>query len=84
MIEKKYLSTAEVAKMLGLSRVAIFKKIKKGEIPAHKIGRNFVIDQSVIIDLVGRKGAVNEVSIRLAIKKTVHDYGETLKLLGNE
>ena len=39
-MEKEYLSTSEVAKILGISRIAVFKKIKSGEIKAEKKGRN--------------------------------------------
>src|SRR3989338_2240547 len=42
-MDKKLLSTIEVAKILGISRVAVFKKIKSGSIKAQKVGRNFVI-----------------------------------------
>ncbi|MBN2197695.1 helix-turn-helix domain-containing protein [Candidatus Wolfebacteria bacterium] len=40
---KDFYTTAELAKVLGISRVAVFKKIKNGLIKAQKIGRNFVI-----------------------------------------
>lgn len=42
-LKKEYLSTAELANLLGVSRIAVFKKIKLGKIKAFKIGRNFVI-----------------------------------------
>jgi excisionase family DNA binding protein len=42
-MEKKIFTTSEVAKLLGISRVAVFKKIKSGEIKAQKIGRNFAV-----------------------------------------
>jgi len=40
---KDFYTTAELAKILKISRVAVFNKIKKGEIKAQKMGRNFVI-----------------------------------------
>lgn len=40
---KKFYTTTELAKILKISRVAVFNKIKRGEIKAQKIGRNFVI-----------------------------------------
>ncbi len=43
MSEKEFLSTTELAKILGISSVAVFKKIKKGQIKAEKGGRNFII-----------------------------------------
>ncbi len=43
MESKEFFTTSELAKKLGISRVAVFKKIKNGVIKAQKIGRNFVI-----------------------------------------
>lgn len=43
MVNKEFYTTAELAKMLKISRVAVFNKIKSGEIKAQKLGRNFVI-----------------------------------------
>ena len=40
---KRFLSTVELARFLNVSRVAVFKKIQKGEIKAHKIGRDLII-----------------------------------------
>jgi len=42
-VNKKFYTTTELAKIIGISRVAVFNKIKKGEIKAQKMGRNFVI-----------------------------------------
>jgi excisionase family DNA binding protein len=43
MESKEFFTTSELAKKLGISRIAVFKKIKNGAIKAQKIGRNFVI-----------------------------------------
>lgn len=78
-----------MAKLLKISRVAVFNKIKKGQIPAEKIGRNYAIpyefaekilqevDVSVLTD-EGKK------EINKAIDKVIKEYGETLRLLGKE
>lgn len=82
---KNLFSTAEVAKILGISRIAVFKKVKKGEIPAQKVGRNFVIarqDLPIILGSVLKEADRRE--IEKAVRKTVREYGETLKLLGKE
>ena len=70
---------------MGISRVAVFKKIKRGEIKAEKIGRNFVIDKNDLKDVFTysfKKDLKKEIDA--AVKKTVQEYGETLKLLGKE
>lgn len=43
MVSRDFYTTAELAKILGISRVSVFNKIKNGDIKAQKMGRNFVI-----------------------------------------
>ena len=84
-MEKGLLSTVEVAELLGISRVAVFKKIKSGEIKADKVGRNFVIHKKELPEILGTTlGDANKRLIENAVKKTVKEYGQTLKLLGKE
>ena len=84
-MDKKKFTTSEVAKLLGISRVAVFKKIKSGKIRAIKMGRNFFIEEK---DLPKILGAVltekRKRDIELAVEKTIREYSETLKLLGQE
>ena len=49
MQDKQYISTTEAARILGISRVAVFRKVKNGQIKAQKIGRNFVIEKNQIV-----------------------------------
>jgi excisionase family DNA binding protein len=85
MEKNDFLSTSELAKMLGISRIAIFKKIRKGEIKATKIGRNFVIDKNDLGGILGNAlNSVQKMEIDNAVSRTVEEYGETLKLLGRE
>ena len=51
-MDKEFLSTSEVAKLLGISRIAVFKKIKSGNMKARKIGRNFAVDRKDL-DVLG-------------------------------
>ncbi len=86
---KTHISVVELAKILGISRVAVFKRIKKGQIPAEKIGRSYIIstkDVNEIIQGIGSKILTEDQKeiIRRAVEKTVREYGETLRLLGKE
>lgn len=84
-MDKKLISTAEAAKILGISRIAIFKKIKSGEIKAQKVGRNYVIEQGELPEILGTVlSERNKTGIEKAVDKAIKDYGETLKLLGEE
>ena len=84
MEKKKFISTSELANMLGISRIAIFKKIRKGEIKATRIGRNYAIPMRAISVLSGTTTEAKKSIIKKAVKKTVTEYGEVLKRLGNE
>jgi len=83
--ESEYITIPELAKMLGMSRIAVFKKVKRGEIMAIRIGRNYAIPKKGLKGLLGAAlDEENKKEIDRAVKKTVAEYGRTLKLLGRE
>ena len=85
MKNKEFFSTTEVAKMLGVSRITVFKKIKSGKIKARRIGRNFYVlfeDLPIVLGTVVTD--LQKKNIEQAVKKAVHQYGETFRLLGQE
>ena len=85
MTQKKLLSTTEVAQLFGISRVAVFKKIKKGQIKATKVGHNYVIRKKDLADIFGEELSLQrKKEIEKAVNKVVKEYGETLRLLGQE
>lgn len=84
MVQNQYISSTETAKRLGISRIAVFNRIKSGAIKAEKIGRNYAIPVSEIERLTKPKlSEADKREINKAVAKTVQEYGETLKLLGN-
>ena len=85
MENKEFITTAELAKILGISRIAVFKRIKRGQIKAIRVGRNFVIPKDSLPEVLGQVlSEKNKREIETAVKKTVREYGQTLRLLGNE
>lgn len=84
-MDKKTLSTTELAKILGISRIAVFKRVKSGHIKARKVGRNFIIELKELPKILGtvlNKNLKREIDA--SVDKTVKEYGDTLKLLGKE
>jgi len=85
MEKKEYLTIPQLAELLGISRIAVYKKVKSGQIEAIRIGRTYAISKKVISNILG-----NELTPQLkkeidkAVKKTVNEYGEVLQLLGRE
>jgi len=83
--EVEYITIPQLAQILGISRIAVYKKVKKGKIKAVKIGRNYLIPKKYILVILGKDlGKEERRQIDKAIKKTVEEYGEALRLLGRE
>lgn len=83
--DKNYFSAPEIAKLLGVSRTAIFKKIKSGQIKAEKIGRNYIVPREEYEAILGifipeRRKKDIENTIERVFKK----YGPALRKLGKE
>lgn len=85
MINKDVITIPELAKLLGISRIAVFRKVKRGEIQAEKIGKTYMIKLKSLSLALGRTiSKEQKESVGLAVKKAVSEYGEALKMLGNE
>lgn len=59
------IGTTEAARILGISRIAVFKKIKKGHIEAYKVGRNYVIDRRSLTDVEVRSRSWQRASLKM-------------------
>jgi excisionase family DNA binding protein len=85
MTQNKFITIPELAKLLGVSRIAIYNRVKKGQIPATKIGRTYAITDKTIASILGKKVTEKgKKQIIAAVHKTVKEYGEVLKQLSRE
>jgi len=85
MSDKRYVTIPELARLLGVSRIAIYNRVKKGQIPATRIGRTYVITDQTVAYILGKEVTRRGKSrIDAAVRKTVQEYGEVLKQLGKE
>lgn len=85
MKKSEYISISQFAEILGVSRIAVYKKIRKGQIKAIRIGRSFAIPKKYLTDITGKTLSEKDKKIiDEAVKKTFKEYGEVLKLLGRE
>lgn len=85
MKDKEFFSTSEAAKILRISRVAVFKKIKSDEIEAIKVGRNFVIPKDEITKALGLSITdQTKRNIDRTVARAVKEYGEVFRKLGKE
>lgn len=83
--DKKHISATEMAKILGVSRTAVFNKIQKGDIKAEKVGRNYIIARDELSRILGSElSEEKKKGIEESVDKTLKEYGEALRLLGKE
>jgi excisionase family DNA binding protein len=85
LTDQKYITIPRLAQLLGVSRIAVYRRVKKGEIPARKVGRTYIITDETVNLILGKKLTQRRKRrIDDAVKKTVQEYGEVLKKLGRE
>lgn len=85
MTREKYITIPQLAKLLGVSRIAIYNRVKKGQIPATKIGGTYVITDKTVAKILGTKATAKEKKrIDAAVHRVVREYGEVLKRLAKE
>ncbi|MDO8806134.1 MAG: excisionase family DNA-binding protein [Elusimicrobiota bacterium] len=59
---REYYSIPEAAARLGLSRIAVFKKVKKGQLEALRIGRNWAVPAAALERAAAPKNAPAEIA----------------------
>ena len=84
-MSKIYISIPEAAQILGVHRQAVFNMVKKGKIAAMRIGKNYAIAKEDLVGLSVRKRKTSRSKqIERGVKKVVSQYGEALKMLGED
>ncbi|MCC6444134.1 MAG: helix-turn-helix domain-containing protein [Armatimonadetes bacterium] len=52
----EYWTTEEAARALGITRVAVLKRIERGKLPATKFGRDWMLAKGDVLRTVSRRG----------------------------
>ena len=82
---KEFYSTTEVARILNISRISVFRQIKLGKIKADKIGKNFIISHNSLLEALGKRvGNTKKEEIERAIDMAMRDYEGTFRRLSKE
>lgn len=84
MERKRYYTVTESAKLLGVTRQAIHKRIKRGVIPHIKIGHQYLIPAEAFNYITKKSSANKRKLVDKAVEKTVEEYAETLNLMAAE
>ena len=82
MSKPKYVTVPQLAKKMGLSRVAVYQKVKRGQIRANKVGRVYMIPaEEAHSVLSGQPTASDKKLIRAVVRRAVREYGPVLEWL---
>jgi len=82
---KEYYSTIEAANIFRVSRKTVFQWIKTGKMKATKVGRNFIVPHSSIVEKLGKTlGTEKKIEIEKSIDRAIKDYEQTFRQLGKE
>ncbi|MFA7653803.1 MAG: helix-turn-helix domain-containing protein [Candidatus Magasanikbacteria bacterium] len=84
-IDNTTYTVKQLADILGVSRIAVFKKIQNGAIKAKKVGKTYYIPRKELKGIVYSDLSdklKNE--IEYGVKKVIVEYGDLLKMLGKE
>ena len=85
MTSSDYITIPQLAEILGLSRIAVYKKVKSGHIRSVRIGRTLAIPKKEVAAILGGDLRPNDKKqIEAALRKTCDEYGEVLRRLGAE
>ena len=84
MGDKKFYTITEVAELLGITRQAVHKRIKKGMIKATRIGRIYAIPAEIFKNISKKPSPDKDRLLVEAVRKTVKEYHKTLELLAKE
>lgn len=79
---EQFISVTEAAKVLGITRTAVLKKIKEGALPARKIGNTYIINRDDLNIISDREVSKSQKElIDASVAKAIDEYGEALRLL---
>jgi excisionase family DNA binding protein len=85
MTSSRYFTIPELARALGLSRGTVYNWVKRGDMPATKVGKTYVITDKTVNEILGKELSPKaRRRIEAAVKETVRQYGKALKRLSQE
>lgn len=85
MKREDFLTIPEAAKLLGISRIAVYKQVVQGRIEGKKLGRNYLIYKHYIMHMAGHfLSDKDKRKIDMVVKQAFKQYGEAIKRLGQE
>ena len=83
MSPKPFITIPQLAAKLGVTRAAVFRKVRKGQIAAERVGHAYLIPaEEAEAVLAGRPTASGRMFIVATVKRVVREYRPLLESLG--
>ena len=84
-MKSEFITIPQLAEQLGVSRIAVYNRVKKGQIPAVRVGRNYAIRQADVRRLLSAElTQADRRRIDEAVGAVVAQYGKVLEWLSRE
>ncbi|MDO5051968.1 MAG: helix-turn-helix domain-containing protein [Pseudoclavibacter sp.] len=58
--EVRFLTVAEVAELMRVSKMTVYRLVHSGELPAVRFGRSFRVPESAVAEAIRRSGRSDE------------------------
>lgn len=68
MVGNGFVSVAQAAELLGITRQAVLKRIRTGRLRATKVGRNYIVSREAVQPTPGRSDPVVEEIVRRLVE----------------
>ena len=82
---KPFYTTSEAGKILGISRIAVLKRVKNGKLIATRVGKNYIFLKADLQEAAGISlSAEQKDEIKHVVKRAVKEYKVTFRRLGKE
>ncbi len=73
----------QLATQMGVSRITVYNRVRRGEIPATRVGRYYVISADTVRKVLGLDTTPDKTRrVSRAVRRVVEEYGELLEWLG--
>jgi excisionase family DNA binding protein len=84
-VTKKIFSIKEVADLLGVNRLTVYRWVKAGRVKAEMIAGSYVISvEDLPHHILGGLSEEKKIQIRDAVTQALQEYGETFRALAKE
>ena len=82
MTKPAYMTVPELANRLGISRIAVYRKVTNGQIAAERVGRSFLIpSQEAHAVISGGLTVRDRQRVKATVRRVVREYGPVLERL---